>query len=252
MNKGVLTVALYRFRATFRQRWPGYLAITLLIGLVGGVAMASIAGARLTDSSYPTFLAGTNPSDLLVQPTTSVSCTSGLISQIARLPQVKRVSCADSYSAATLTPSGGVNKVLLAQVELIASVDGEYSRQDRVTITAGRAADKSRADEIVATPTAAAFLGLHVGSHFAIGVFRSTQNNLTPYRVIHATLVGVGVFNTQVIQDDIDRGNTGFLLGTPALFRQFTACCQDGTYDGIEIKGAAGTTPRSNTTTPIC
>ena len=165
---------------------------------------------------------------------------------------MRRVSCANSYGAETLTPSGGVKQVLLAQVELIASEDGEYARQDRVTITEGRAADPSRADEMVATPTAAAFLGLHVGSHFTIGVWRDTQTDLTPYRVIHATLVGVGVFNTQVIQDDIDHGNTGFLLGTPALFRQITACCQGGTYDGIAISGAAGTTPRSNTSTPIC
>jgi len=232
-------VGWYRFRATFRRRWPGYLAITLLIGLVGGVAMASIAGARRTESSYPTFLAGTDPSDLLVQPSTSVGCTSGFIGQISRLPHVQRVSCANSYGAETLTPSGARDKVLLAQVELIASEDGEYARHDRVTITAGRAADSSRADEIVATPIAAAFLGLHVGSHFSIGVWRSTQSTLTPYRVIHATLVGVGVFNTQVIQDDIDHGNTGFLLGTPTLFRQLTSCCQSGTYDGIAITGGS-------------
>ena len=62
----MLSVAWYRFRATFRRRWPGYLAIVLLIGLVGGLAMASIAGARRTQSSYPTFLASTNPSDLTV------------------------------------------------------------------------------------------------------------------------------------------------------------------------------------------
>ena len=123
----MLTVAWYRFRATFRRRWPSYLAIVVLIGLVGGVALASIAGARRTESSYPTFLTGTNPSDLLVQPSTSQSCISGFISQIARLPHVTRVSCANSYGAETLTPRGGVNKVLLAQVELIASEDGEYA-----------------------------------------------------------------------------------------------------------------------------
>jgi hypothetical protein len=235
----VLSVVWYRFRSSFRRRWPGYLAIVLLVGLVGGVAMASIAGARRTQSSYPSFLAGTNPSDLLVQPTTAVSCISGFITQISRLPHVKGVGCADSYGAATLTPSGALDQVLLAQVELIASEDGEYSRQDRVTITAGRLPVQSRADEVVATPTAAAFLGLHVGSHVTIGIWSSTQHNLTPYRILHVTLVGIGVFNTQVIQDDIDRGNTGFLLGTSALAHQLDACCQAGTYDGIQISGGS-------------
>ena len=62
----VLPVAWYRFRATFARRWGGYLSLVLLIGLVGGIAMASIAGARRTQSSYPTFLASTNPSDMSV------------------------------------------------------------------------------------------------------------------------------------------------------------------------------------------
>jgi hypothetical protein len=62
----VLPVAWYRFRSTLRRRLPGYLSIVLLVGLVGGLAMASLAGARRTQSSYPTFLASTNPSDLTV------------------------------------------------------------------------------------------------------------------------------------------------------------------------------------------
>ena len=38
----------------------------LLIGLTGGIAMASIAAGRRTQSSYPRFLAATIPSDLTV------------------------------------------------------------------------------------------------------------------------------------------------------------------------------------------
>ena len=40
-----MRVAGYRFRATFRRRRGGYLAIVLLTGLVGGLAMGAIAGA---------------------------------------------------------------------------------------------------------------------------------------------------------------------------------------------------------------
>ena len=56
----------YRFRATFARRWGGYLSVVVLIGLIGGIAMASIAAGRRTQSSYPTFLASTNPSDMTV------------------------------------------------------------------------------------------------------------------------------------------------------------------------------------------
>jgi hypothetical protein len=57
----VVREAGYRFRACFRARWTGYLALVLLIGVVGGVAMAAVAGARRTQSSFPAYLASTNP-----------------------------------------------------------------------------------------------------------------------------------------------------------------------------------------------
>jgi hypothetical protein len=63
----VLRLAWYRFRATFGRRWSGYLSLVLLVGLVGGVALASAAAARRTESSFPVFLASTDPSDLTVQ-----------------------------------------------------------------------------------------------------------------------------------------------------------------------------------------
>ena len=93
----MLTVAWYRFRTTFRRRWGGYLAIALLIGLVGGIAMGSIVAARRTQSSYPAFLASTNASDLTMS-TYGVTNNSAannylpeLTRKIAHLPDVKLV-----------------------------------------------------------------------------------------------------------------------------------------------------------------
>ncbi len=63
---GALKVSVYRFRRTLRHRWRGYFAVVLLVGLVGGLGMGAIAGARRTQSSFPTFLASTNPSNLSV------------------------------------------------------------------------------------------------------------------------------------------------------------------------------------------
>jgi hypothetical protein len=59
-----LRVARYRFRPTFRRQWAGLLSLALLIGLVGGLALGALAGARRTQSSFPAYLASTNPSDL--------------------------------------------------------------------------------------------------------------------------------------------------------------------------------------------
>ena len=44
MSGGVVGVAWYRLRTTFRYRWGGYVPLVLLIGLVGGVGMGDLAG----------------------------------------------------------------------------------------------------------------------------------------------------------------------------------------------------------------
>lgn len=51
-------------RRHVRPQAERYLTLVLLIGLLGGVAMGSVAAARRTQSSYATFLASTSPSDL--------------------------------------------------------------------------------------------------------------------------------------------------------------------------------------------
>ena len=144
-----LRVAWYRFGVTFRRRWGGYLALAVLIGLAGGIAMGSMAAARRTYSSYPEFLAGTNPSDLVVQPFTTPAYSPGLVRQLGRLPHVRGVAVAVPFNAITLTSRGKLGTVLLAQVQLaatIASPHGLYADQDRVTITSGRRANPLRAE----------------------------------------------------------------------------------------------------------
>ena len=233
-------VAGYRFAATFRRRWGGYLALAVLIGLVGGVALGSVVAARRTDSSYPNFLASTNPSDLVVQPFTAPDYSPGFVRQLARLPHVAGAAVAVPLTAVTLTPRGHLGTVLLAHVQLAATVggpDGLYSRQDRMTITAGRRPDPGRPDEVVATQDAALALHLHVGSRLLVGLIGSNSAGLRGRADL--TVVGIGVLNTQVLQDSIDADRTGFLLGTPALADEFAACCASGMDIGLRLDGGS-------------
>ena len=229
-------VAWYRFRATFLRRWPGYLALAVLIGLAGGVALGSVTAARRTDASYPKFLASTNPSDLVVQPFTRTNYSPGFLRQLARLPHVSGVAAAVPLTAATLTPGGNLGTVLLAHVQLVgtlAGAGGLYSAQDRMTLVAGRRADPAHPDEVVATPVAVALLHLHVGSQVRVGLI----GNSAVSRRADLTVVGIGVLNTQVLQDSVDSGRTGFLVGTPALTREFAACCASGMTVGLRLDG---------------
>ena len=181
MSDPLLRAAGYRFRATFRRRWGGYVTLALMIGLVGGVALGAVTAARRTYASYPQFLASTNPSDLLVLPQTNAP-QPGLVSKLARLRHVRSAEAGEQINAATLTDVGQVKTILETQVEFVASPDGLFTDQDRLTIVQGRAADPARAGEVVATNEAAAILGLHVGSRIPIGIALDSAKNVSFYR----------------------------------------------------------------------
>jgi hypothetical protein len=64
VNGRFMRVAWFWSRASFPRRRASYVGIVILLAVLGGVAMASVSGARRTESSYNTFLASTNPSDM--------------------------------------------------------------------------------------------------------------------------------------------------------------------------------------------
>ena len=243
----MLTVPLYRFQATFRRRWGGYVAIAVLIGLVGGIALGSIAAARRTQSSYPAFLASTNASDLTMS---TYGVTNGsaannyspeLTRMIAHLPEVKLVESWVGVGIVPLERDGAPN--LHSPINSAGSVDGLYFNEDRATPVVGRMADPSRADEFETTTLGARALGLHVGQVVPMGVYGATQFGLPgfgtprvpPERRIEMKLVGIVVLNNQVIEDDADRLPTDVLF-TPALTRTLlTSTSVQGTWYAMQL-----------------
>ncbi len=239
-------LAWYRLRATVRRRLGGYLALAAVLGLIGGIAMAAVTAARRTDSSYPDYLAGANPSGLIIQPNANPTASTAaagerlfalLQNQLRHLPHVTGLTEANAYNAALARPGGGSGSVLFTQVQLVASSDGMFSSQDRLTLTAGRR--PRRITEVAATTRAAVALHLHVGSRLRVGLWEGTQQHGLPRfrRVLTLTVTGIGVVPTQVVQDDIDADRTGFLIGTPALDRAFADCCQATSYLGLRVAG---------------
>jgi hypothetical protein len=249
VNRSAANLAWYRFRVTFRHRLGGFLALAILTGLIGGVAMAAITAGRRTESSYPSYLASTNPSSVIIQPNTNLNVSSAaqadqiyqsLLSRLRHLPHVRGLATADAVNAAMLTPHGGYGTVLFTQVQLVTSSDGMFTRQDRLTVTEGHRA--VRADQVVATTRAAAALHLHVGSRLRLGVWAAVKPGpgLPPfYRKLDLTVTGIGVVSTQIVQDDIDSDRTGFLIGTPALDREFMPCCTGTSYLGLRLAGGS-------------
>ncbi len=249
MNHEVLPVGWYRFRATFGRRRGGYLTLVLLVGLVGGLAMGALSVARRTQSSFATYLATTDPSNLTVtiiggvgEGGGSVNYSSAAAAQIARLPGVKHVESAVALLAAPLLADGaprlGVDTV--TDTAVVASLSGEFFDQDRVTVTRGRMADPNRADEIMMTATAANLLGYHVGQVIPYGIYTEEQETLPgfgtpsvpPHRRIEARLVGIVQISSAVVQDDIDH-YPAFIFFTPAVGKAVVADGAQGTEDLI-------------------
>jgi len=259
--RSLLRVAFYRFRATFGRRWPGYATIILLIGLVGGLAMGAIAGARRTQSSFPAYAASTKPAELVafdayVDP--AIGDNDGYYAAraraIAHLPHVSEAATAIGFDA---------NLVLLSHLHTHAhpgekppvfegSTNGDFTKEDRVTLVQGRLADPARRDEVVMNAQAAHQLGLHIGSTVRLG-FNSDAQLLSPdccsakatppKVVVDLHLVGIVVLATTVVQDDVDALGSQVGLFTPALTRQLAQCCATYSSSALRVDGGAREIP---------
>ena len=247
----VLAPAWYRFRATFRQRRGAYLAIVALLGLVGGVALGAIAGARRTQSSYPVYLASTKPSNLEVftaflNPALGPAETRGYRpsteSQIAALPYVEEQQTVVGFDA-------NIDQLLGANLQmgpgakppsLEGPVGAEYFAEDRVTLISGRLPDLADPGQAVINAEAGKELGVHVGSTITVTLnsdaqLLSSANDPPAVARTRLHVVGVVVFPQDVVNDDYDMAGTAELLVTPALTRRIDSCCATYSYSSLRV-----------------
>ena len=246
MIRQALEVATYRMRATVGHRWRAYVALVVLIGFLGGLGLGGLAAARRTQSSFSTFLATTNPSNLTITVYGAQSGSTGnpdydpaLASAIARLPGVRHVAPGIVVIGAPLTPNGTPRIRVTGLAYPVASVNGLFYSQDRVAVTEGRMASTSRTDEITMAPVVAKLLGFHVGQTIPFGFYSGAQQNepgfgtaaVKPALRINMHLVGLTESNAQIVEDDVDTFPT-FIPLTPAFAREVMA------LKGQQLSGA--------------
>jgi hypothetical protein len=133
-----ILVALACGRSAIRGSWRQMLALALLAGLLGGVALGAMAGARRTATAYGRYLASINASDAFVnvpgnlpgmpatRPVTLISSLPGVISHAAYI----------GLNGVPVVHGRVDNSFLTNSVN--GSLDGEYFSQDRATVLAGR------------------------------------------------------------------------------------------------------------------
>ena len=254
-------VVRYRVRGSFHRRWSGYLALVVLVGLVGGLALGSLAAARRTQSSFSTLLAATNPSDLIVSiygggsgDVDNPNYDPALTEAIARLPHVQHVAPALELTGAPLTPNGTPRIRVTGLAYPVASVNGLFFARDRLGVSAGRMSSPQRADEIVMAPVVAKLLGFHVGQSIPYGFYDQAQqgepgfgtNAVQPAIRVNFKLVGLASLNSEIVEDDVDVLPT-FIPLTPAFTKEVLAHAGEqfsgALTFGIQTVGGTGTVP---------
>lgn len=256
MMSPALRAAAYRFRATFRRRWGEYLTLVVLVGLLGGVALGAIAGARRTQGSYVTYLGTINASDLetftdFANPAlgSSVGYDPKADAAIRLLPFVRAERAVVGVDGNLDFVDGVHGHAAPGEkpVVLEGALRGEYTAQDRVHLVAGRLTDPNDPHEAIMNAQAAAEAGLHLGSVVRVGLNSDTQevamnapngpSSLPAARVVTVKMVGLVVFPQDVDDDDYDNLSSAEVLLSPAATRQIATCCSYYSYAFLKVAG---------------
>ncbi len=163
MGGRTILVALACGRSAIRGSWRQVLALALLAGLLGGVALGAVAGARRTATAYGHYLAAINASDVFVNVPGSLPGMSATrpYELISALPGVVAHAAYIGLSGVPLVHGKPVNSFLVNGLN--GSLDGEYFGQDRATVLAGRLPPQGSTSTVVLTPATAEALGTGVG-----------------------------------------------------------------------------------------
>jgi hypothetical protein len=265
----VFRVAWYRFRATFHDRWGGYLTIVLLVGLLGGLAMGAMAGARRTQSSFPTLMARADSSTLLTLSgvaNPAIGQANGYNPALERaIAHLAYVKAERSMAEINIIPFSAKGQPVAAAEgqSFNGSVNGEEFTQDRIIITDGRMANPRRVNEFVMDSASARDFGFHLGQVVTFWAYSNAQaaklSTLTLSQVVKdvkpilrfkVKLVGVGAISpSDLMQDSVDAGDSTNVLFTPALTDQLLRCCVNTTYSALQLRG--GTAHESAVETEI-
>src|SRR5450755_4517211 len=131
-------MVFYWWRTAARRSWRQAVVLALLVGLLGAVALAALAGARRTATAYGRYLSASNVSDVFVNVSgrlPGMSATQSL-SLISSLRGAVDHATGLGLNGAPLVRGRVVPSFLTGSVN--GSLDGEWYRQDRLTMVAGR------------------------------------------------------------------------------------------------------------------
>ncbi|MCU1426406.1 MAG: hypothetical protein JWL83_406 [Actinomycetia bacterium] len=221
--------AWMRSRGDLRASWKAVVAIALLVGIGGGVALTALVGARRTQTSMQRFLAYNQPEDLVAV----INPSPALFPRVLRLPEVASVTQMP-YLFVSMSNSrfdgvgtfGVIDDVGLHIIE-------------RPLVVRGRLARVDEPSEVVVDEAAARQRHLHIGSRLPVYAYSAKQ--LSAANAFFAPSAPRGPqFVTQVVgivrqptsvtvvpvRQDVSYEATGLVYFTPAFVRRYAASLQ--------------------------
>jgi len=224
-----------------RRRWRALVALSLLVGLIGVVALAAVAGARRSSTALTRFADVSRSADveLIVGHPTAAQ-----LDAFRRTPHVAATAVLRAYA---LIPRGTTRSLAVG-----AALDSSMGHSvDRARVLAGRLANPAAANEIDLDEHRASMLHLRVGGTLDASSYGARQfdsgHDPGPAAgpIVHLKVVGI-------VRRPLDLGDRaasgGVLILTPAFDRvysnriaSFTDVLRVRTRDG------AGDVPRVTT-----
>jgi hypothetical protein len=125
------------FRGELRRRWRSWMALTLLIALVGGVVLAASAAGRRTATAFPRFVAahgydaivGTNSPTPAVAKLPNVVSSTEIVNPFNGQPKCR---CTHAINSNSLYVYAAPPKAMQRLVNLIAGTMPDQSAPDHV------------------------------------------------------------------------------------------------------------------------
>ena len=186
------------FRAELRRRWRSWLALAILIAVVGGVVMAAASAGRRTATAFPTF-ERTHGYDFIV-------FNGAPAPELARYPSVTSITTApvayNGQPACACTHRIDNNNFNVMYVP-------PHAQSETVNLVAGRMPDPSSPDEVLASFDLQQDNGVHVGTVMRMRMYAASQseavNNATdagppptgPFVSFHVVGIEAAVYEFQ-------------------------------------------------------
>jgi hypothetical protein len=151
------------FRAKLRHRWRSWLAIALLVSVVGGLVLAAAAAGRRTEAAFPQFAArhGFDSDEYAFRPVPKVAHLPGVTSAVELVsPDSGRPACACTHP---------INPTELGVIYAVPKGRSPFK------LVSGRLPDPSAPDEVLASFTLQQDYGVHLGSVIRVPFYAPSQ-----------------------------------------------------------------------------